>query len=233
MIEPLALVAAAGLGQRMGGRERPKQYLSLDGRRSILQQSMDALLSHPAIQRLIVALHPDDRHWQDQPGAKDPRITATTGGASRAASVLRALDCALQMDQCPEWVLVHDAARPCLARAQLDALLASVERTGEGALLAVPLADTLKRAGRGQLSAQTLPRTGLWRAQTPQLFPLAPLRAALERAPDATDEAAAMERAGHRVHLVPSAASNIKITDPADLHLARAWCNATGRDASA
>ena len=228
MIEPLALVAAAGEGRRMGGQDKPKQYLSLDGRRSILQQSMDALLAHPAIQRLIVALHPDDRHWQAQPGAADPRITVAIGGASRADSVRRALDCAMQMDAQPEWVLVHDAVRPCLARAQLDALLASAERTGEGALLAVPLTDSLKRADEARLSAQTLPRAGLWRAQTPQLFQLAPLRAALARAPDVGDEAAAMERAGHPVHLVPGAAGNMKITDPADLHLARAWCNYKG-----
>jgi 2-C-methyl-D-erythritol 4-phosphate cytidylyltransferase len=203
----------------------PKQYAELAGA-TMLEHSLGALLASPRISGVMVALHPDDQRGRQLAIVADPRVHTVAGGAERADSVLAALDALARMADDEDWVLVHDAARPCLRLADLDALMDTVLGTGVGGLLAQPVVDTVKRADPGGRVQATLERESLWRAQTPQMFPLGELRDALRAARDrdlaVTDEASAMELAGHPVQLVPGSSGNLKVTVPADLELA-AW----------
>lgn len=215
------VVPAAGSGSRMGG-ELPKQYQPIAGK-PMLRHTLDALLSHPRIAGVVVALAVDDRHWRELGFDGDSRVKAISGGASRADSVLAGLAALAESVGDDGLVLVHDAARPCLEQHDVDRLIAAAEESG-GAILAAPLGDTLKRAdGRGNI-AETLPRANRWRALTPQAFRRGQLTAALEAAGrdgvEVTDESMAMERAGHPVALVEGNASNIKLTTPADRSMA-------------
>ncbi len=219
-----AVIPAAGLGKRLGG-DTPKQYQQVNGR-SLLEHSLAALLAREDIATVVVALHPDDQFGPTIPLLQDPRVISVVGGAERSDSVLAALDALSNLADDREWVLVHDAARPCLSQADLAALIRAVTDTGVGALLAAPVVDTVKRVGDdGRKVQETLDRGQLWRAQTPQMFPLGELRRALRAAADAgvsvTDEAAAMERQGVSVQVVPGSSSNIKVTVDEDLPLAR------------
>ena len=204
---------------------RPKQYLKLRGR-CVLEYSANLLMDAAWIEGIVIVLAPGDddfgklalgRHW---------KIHTATGGAKRPDSVLAGLHRVAELCKAgAPYVLVHDAARPCLTRAELERL--RDEASGEqGGLLALPVSDTVKRA-EGQYSAATLNRRELWRAQTPQLFRLDLLRRALEdslaRGIEVTDEATAMEAAGYRPRLVAGSESNLKITVPDDLALAEFW----------
>jgi 2-C-methyl-D-erythritol 4-phosphate cytidylyltransferase len=218
----IALVPAAGIGSRFGG-ETPKQYLPLRGR-PLLWHALQALAAHPAVARVLVVLHPEDRQFAalSWAGCADKLVALHAGGATRAHSVLGGLtaaDAALQDD---DWVLVHDAARPCLDGAMLDRLIGSLRDDAVGGLLAIPLADTLKREDAEQRIAVTEPRAGLWRAQTPQMFRAGLLRRALQSADLArvTDEASAVEALGLRPKLVMGSDLNLKVTYPEDLALA-------------
>lgn len=221
-----AVVPAAGVGQRMGG-ECPKQYLSLAGA-PLLHHSVLALLRHPRIERVAVALHLADERAGELPILEDPRVLRATGGAERADSVLaglRELEEGMQgVAGESDWVLVHDAARPCLPADDIERLVNRVLESGEGGILALPVVDTLKRAAADGRVAATVDRRQYWLAQTPQMFRLGELRQALERALAAgvavTDEASAMEWAGHPVQLVEGSAINLKVTVPGDLALA-------------
>ncbi|MGR1185102.1 2-C-methyl-D-erythritol 4-phosphate cytidylyltransferase [Aeromonas veronii] len=212
-----AIVPAAGIGSRMGA-DCPKQYLQLAGK-TILEHTLERLLSHPAIAQVIVALAPHDRWFEALPVAADPRIVRVEGGAERAFSVLNGLHVAQG-----EWVLVHDAARPCLTHGDLDALIAAAMNCG-GAILGSRVRDTMKRSdGEGNIIA-TVEREQLWHALTPQMFPTRALKRALEEGllllgASITDEASAMERAGFTVRMVEGRADNIKVTRPEDLSLA-------------
>jgi 2-C-methyl-D-erythritol 4-phosphate cytidylyltransferase/2-C-methyl-D-erythritol 2,4-cyclodiphosphate synthase len=214
------VVPAAGSGARMGGG-LPKQYLPLGGS-TVLEQSLRPFLSDPRLRGVRIALAVDDRRWPQLAAAADARIRTVTGGAERAHSVLAALDALLTEAAADDWVLVHDAARPCLSAADRDALLAACRDHAVGGLLAVPLGDTLKRATAGTVA--TVSREGLWRALTPQMFRLAALRTALTTALAArrsvTDEAAAVEAMGQQPLLVEGSPFNIKVTRPADLEFA-------------
>lgn len=211
-----AIVPAAGIGSRMGA-DCPKQYLQLAGR-TILEHSLGVLLAHTAIARVIVALAPQDDWFDSLPIAADPRILRVEGGAERAYSVLNALRVADA-----DWVLVHDAARPCLTHADLDALIAAA-LGGDGAILGSRVRDTMKRTDAAGNIVATVEREQLWHALTPQMFPAARLRRALEEGlalgATITDEASAMERAGFSVRMVEGRADNIKVTRPEDLALA-------------
>jgi 2-C-methyl-D-erythritol 4-phosphate cytidylyltransferase len=217
-----AVVPAAGRGQRFGA-EQPKQYLTLAGR-TVLEHSLRAVLDHDDVDGAVVVLAPDDSDW---PGWRDiggKSVITCVGGAERADSVLaglHALPATVNEDQ---WVLVHDAARPCLRPRDLARLLAVGQADPVGALLAAPVRDTLKRADQVGRSQATEPREWLWRALTPQLFRRGGLTRALEAAIRAgvkvTDEAMAMERLGLRPCLVEGSEDNIKITTPSDLALA-------------
>ncbi len=215
-----AVVPAAGGGVRMGG-ELPKIYLPLAGR-SVLEWALDPLLSHPGLERLVVVLAAGDTRFARLAAARDARVTRVTGADSRAGSVAAGL---AALDDLPAErpVLVHDGARPCLSGAEVERLLAWAHEA-EGALLAVPVRDTLKRESSAGRVARTEDRTGLWQALTPQMFPRGVLAAALAEADAAgiTDEASAIERTGRSPRLVAGDPANIKITRPDDLPLAEA-----------
>jgi 2-C-methyl-D-erythritol 4-phosphate cytidylyltransferase len=223
-----ALVPAAGSGSRMGG-EVPKQYAPLAGR-TMLEHAIDALLADARIERVLVVVAPDDiRHRGLACEARVEFVAA--GGASRAESVRNGLARLAMNASAEDWVLVHDAARPCLAREELTALIDALIDDPVGGLLAVPIADTIKREDQGRV-AQTVERACLWRALTPQMFRLGVLDDAFERVRDPaaiTDESSAVERIGHAPRLVPGRASNIKVTRPDDLPLAEAILRLQGR----
>jgi 2-C-methyl-D-erythritol 4-phosphate cytidylyltransferase len=217
-----AVVPAAGAGRRMGA-EMPKQYLELLGR-PVLDHTLDRLVGHPRIAGVLVALSADDRRWAGSAFCGHPRVTRVAGGAERCHSVRNALAALAGFAALDDWVLVHDAARPCLRRGDLDRLLERLSGHPVGGLLGMPVRDTMKRASSlGEVEA-TVPREGLWHAYTPQMFRLGQLRQALDQALDAgqlvTDDASAMELAGLRPLLVEGHPDNIKITRPADLGLA-------------
>ncbi|MEH6583750.1 MAG: 2-C-methyl-D-erythritol 4-phosphate cytidylyltransferase [Halioglobus sp.] len=216
------VLPAAGIGSRMG-TSLPKQYLLLQGQ-TVMEHSLQALLDCPHIDTVMVALHPED----DRPAAmacfSQTGVMQTTGGATRSDSVLAALKALEGVAESGDWVLVHDAARPCVSAGQIAELIHCVGRTGVGGILAEPIVDTVKRASQEGHVLETLDRSTLWRAQTPQMFRLGELRSALEDAKTKnlaiTDEASAMELAGHAVQLVKGSARNLKITLPEHLPLA-------------
>lgn len=215
-----AIVPAAGSGQRFGA-EMPKQYLPLAGR-PLLYHALRALCRCPRISRVWVVLSPGDAWWpQYDWSALGPKLeTVFCGGPTRAQSVANGLLAAATAVADDDWMLVHDAARPCLSQAMLAALCDELADDPVGGLLAVPVADTLKRADAVQRVAATEPRDGLWQAQTPQMFRYALLSGALARAADVTDEAGAIEASGFKPKLVRADSTNLKVTYPADLRLA-------------
>ncbi|MEH8020213.1 2-C-methyl-D-erythritol 4-phosphate cytidylyltransferase [Rheinheimera metallidurans] len=212
-----AIMPAAGIGSRMQSSV-PKQYLQLHGK-TILEHSVAKLRSVPAIQQLWLALAADDPYFDTTALANDD-IIRVKGGDERMHSVLNAL-CFIDEYQYP-WVLVHDAARPLVRKSDIEQLIKRCISSGEGGILACRVRDTMKR-GENTVS-ETVSREHLWHALTPQLFPTAILKAALNDAIlagiNVTDEASAMEWAGHKVLLVEGHSDNIKITQPADLALA-------------
>ena len=203
----------------------PKQYLRIAGA-TLLEYSLGALLRSEQIAGVVVALHPADELAAGLPVFADPRVRRVAGGAQRSDSVLAALAALLAQGEPADWVLVHDAARPCLQPGDLARLIARVVASGTGGILAEAIVDTVKEATADGLVLRTLDRSRLWRAQTPQMFRLGELHAALAGARAQglaiTDEASAMELAGHPVQLVPGSPRNLKVTLPADLQLA-AW----------
>ncbi len=215
-----AIVPAAGSGSRMGA-QGPKQYLPLLGK-PLIAHALGALCAAPQIERVFVVLAVDDREWGKYDwSAFGPRLVPLfCGGTTRADSVLAGLRAIAAEVRPSDWVLVHDAARPCLAPWHIDRLVRELAQDAVGGLLAVPVADTLKLAGEdGQVSA-TVARDRLWQAQTPQMFRYLMLRRALESAGAVTDEAGAIEAVGLRPRLVQGDATNLKVTYPLDLHLA-------------
>jgi 2-C-methyl-D-erythritol 4-phosphate cytidylyltransferase len=220
MSRHFALVPAAGSGSRMGDA-LPKQYLSLAGR-PLIFHTLSVLCAHPGIEAVFVVLAVEDGHWKRHDwAALGPKLQPLfCGGHTRADSVLNGLKAISRTAGPEDWILVHDAARPCLAPHHLDALLREVAEDEVGGILAVPVADTLKRADGGQRIAATVPRERLWQAQTPQMFRYRLLRKALERSREVTDEAGAVEALGLAPKLVAADATNLKVTFPLDLQLA-------------
>ncbi len=222
-----ALIPAAGIGSRMAA-DRPKQYLPLAGR-TLLEHTLDCFLDHPQLRGLVIALAADDPYWPTLACAEDPRIARAEGGRERADSVLGGLQRLAELGaEEQDWVLVHDAARPNLARADLDRLLGELAEDAVGGLLAVPARDTLKRAGADGRVRETVDRESIWQAYTPQMFRIGPLHRALADALVAgaliTDEASAMEWAGQAPRLIEGRADNLKVTRPEDLDwLRRHW----------
>ncbi|SNY75401.1 2-C-methyl-D-erythritol 4-phosphate cytidylyltransferase [Enterobacter sp. CC120223-11] len=222
-----AVVPAAGFGRRMQ-TECPKQYLSI-GNKTILEHAVAALLAHSRVERVIIAISDGDARFQQLPLANHPQITVVEGGAERADSVLAGLRAAGDA----EWVLVHDAARPCLHQDDLANLLALSETSRVGGILAAPVRDTMKRAEPGKEAiAHTVDRTDLWHALTPQFFPRELLFDCLTRALNEgatiTDEASALEYCGFHPELVAGRADNIKVTRPEDLRLAEFYLTRSG-----
>jgi 2-C-methyl-D-erythritol 4-phosphate cytidylyltransferase/2-C-methyl-D-erythritol 2,4-cyclodiphosphate synthase len=218
-----AIVPAAGRGERFTGTSAdapPKQYATLLGA-TILERTLRRLLAEPRLQSVVVVLAAADAHWPAIAARLDgARLRTAIGGANRQDSVLSGLESLASLAADDDWILVHDAARPCLTAVEIGALLAALDAGAEGAVLGAPLVDTIKREQAGRV-ATTVDRQGLWRALTPQVFRYAQLRRALHDARVAgiavTDEAQAMERLGTRPALVAGSAFNIKITRPEDL----------------
>ena len=212
-----AVVPAAGSGSRFGG-DVPKQYVEVAGR-PLIAHALDALLAHPRVDGAMVALAADDARWPGWTSHHAHPVLTCQGAAERALSGPAARDPLRARAGDDALVLVHDAARPNLAAADLDRVIDAALETADGALLAAPVRDTLKR-GDGDRSAGTQPRDGLWRALTPQAARLGVLRDALRRALAdgiaVTDEAMALEHAGLRPRLVEGREDNIKVTTPAD-----------------
>ncbi len=218
MSEFHALVPAAGFGARMGN-ELPKQYLPLAGK-PMIAHALDTLCACPDIATVFVVLSPGDTqfHTYDWSRYGDKLQPLYCGGETRAESVANGLLASeLEAD---DWVLVHDAARPCLTQAHLAKLIAELRDDEVGGILAVPLADTLKRADAQQRIAHTEPREGLWQAQTPQMFRAGLLAEALQQCRSVTDEASAIEALGLQPKLVAGDSSNLKVTYPQDVRLA-------------
>jgi 2-C-methyl-D-erythritol 4-phosphate cytidylyltransferase len=205
--------------------DRPKQYLQLDGL-TILEHSLLCFLDHPRLKGLVISLAVDDPYWPTLPCALDARIQQVVGGRERADSVLNAL-LHLHANGADnnDWVLVHDAARPNLARSDLDHLLGELANDPVGGLLAVPAKDTLKRADANGRVTETVDRSFIWQAYTPQMFRLGALHRALADGLVSnvaiTDEASAIEWAGQSPRLIEGRADNIKVTRPEDLEWLR------------
>jgi 2-C-methyl-D-erythritol 4-phosphate cytidylyltransferase len=217
-----ALIPAAGSGTRLGG-ETPKQYLEIDGK-CLLAHAAASLLAAPRIVKTFIVTLPGDPYAERitaMPGL-EAALVVPCGGATRAETVLnglRAIEKHGVLDN--DWVLVHDAARPCLSADALNRLIDEIGTDVVGGLLAVPVADTIKRGDEYQRAVSTVPRSDLWQAQTPQMFRAGTLRNALldAKLENITDEASAIEAAGMRPKLVKGERSNIKVTYRDDLLL--------------
>lgn len=209
------LIPAAGFGSRMQ-KQLPKQYLPLLGR-PMLHWALEVFLHSPHIDSVVLVLSPEDDLW-DKNAIHHPKLTVLNcGGETRAESVLKGLGNSEHIAD-SDWVLVHDAARPGMTESLLNHLLNEVQDDQVGGLLAIPLADTLKRADGEQRVAKTEPRENLWRAQTPQMFRYALLKEALTKSGAApTDEAQAIEALGYKPKLVTGQLRNMKVTYPQDL----------------
>lgn len=221
-----AVVPAGGRGARMGS-ELPKQYLQLAGA-SILEHTLQRLLGEPRILGIVVALAAGDDLGRTIVAPHAPRVQVAAGGAERCHSVLNGLDALPAADE--DWALVHDAARPCLRPMDLARLIDQLAADPVGGILGVPVRDTLKRCGAGGAIDATVDRASLWHALTPQMFRVGLLRAALREALAAgrlvTDEAQAVELAGHTPRMVEGHGDNLKITRPEDLPLAEWYLRA-------
>ncbi len=225
------VVPAAGTGTRVGGLI-PKQYQLLSGR-PLIEHTLERLLQ-VVPKALVVAIHPNDSHWQHLPIGQDARIRTVAGGAQRADSVRLALAALATEADAEDWVLVHDAARPCVTTADITLLMTTLQDNAIGGLLAVPVQDTVKRVGDTHLVVATEDRANLWLAQTPQAFRFGILREALEHA-DArqgacTDEAAAVENLGYLPQVVRGRRDNIKVTEPEDFVVAGAILESQQRE---
>lgn len=225
-IEPFwVVIPAAGVGARMVA-DRPKQYLPLAGR-TVLEHSVSSFSHHQMVRGIVIAVALEDAYWPELELHSNVPLHCVAGGDERAQSVLNALNflaALMQSGSHDPWVLVHDAARPCVRREDIDLLLARLHDDPVGGLLGVPVRDTMKRADEGGLVARTEPRAGLWHALTPQMFRLGCLQSSLQRALEqgvsVTDESSAIEFAGYLPRLIEGHGDNIKITRPEDLALA-------------
>jgi 2-C-methyl-D-erythritol 4-phosphate cytidylyltransferase len=226
-----AIVPAAGIGARMLA-ERPKQYLVLDDK-TVIEHTLHRLASHPRITGLIVAIAEHDLYWPTITLPLNCPIHVVNGGTERADSVFNALQHLSSLDDDP-WVLVHDAARPCLRHQDIDQMLLKLSAHLVGGILGIPVNDTVKRVSAQHEITDTVCRQGLWRASTPQMFRLQALKSALTIAKQhqvmVTDEASAMELAGLKPVMVEGHSDNIKITVPQDLALASLFLQLQNRE---
>lgn len=217
-----AILSAAGLGLRMGAKV-PKQYLTIAGK-TILEHSLDTLLSHPKITQVVITLHPEDQYWSQLNIDRPYRIKTTMGRDIRSHSVLEGLKVIAEFADADDWVLVHDAVRPCFRVGDLDRLIQQCADHPIGGIVGVPVRDTLKLTDHEGQICQTLPRDNTWQAQTPQMFRFGILYHAMTKAISEnwhiTDEAGAIELLGMKPLMLPGNPSNIKITYPADLAIA-------------
>lgn len=223
-----AIVPAAGIGTRMQS-DIPKQYLAFQGK-TLIEHSLDRLLSHPQIDGAVIVLREHDKTWETLDYHSEKPVFTATGGEQRHDSVYSGLTTLQYRFGNDAIALVHDAVRPLVSHQDLSNVIDAARRHSAGAILAAPVADTLKQQDDKMEIVKTLSRDGLWRALTPQVFHLQTLLNALKRVIDSnlviTDDAQAVELSGHAPLLVAADAGNLKITSPADLALAeRIWLN--------
>lgn len=215
------VVPAAGIGARMGAG-CPKQYLPLVGK-TVIEHTLERLLALPNIAGIYLVLGADDNYWNDLSLAQNNRIHRVSGGAERCDSVLNALEQLCNNASTNDWVLVHDAARPCVHVQSVLHLIEQVKNHPVGGILGVPVSDTLKQVNNSIIDS-TVDRRLLWQAQTPQMFRLGLLRDCLQRGLREgkliTDESSALESYGHQPLMVQGRSDNIKITRPEDLAIA-------------
>ena len=228
-----AVIPAGGIGRRMGA-DRPKQYLTLLDR-TVLEHSALPFCKHPLVEGVAVVVAERDEFWPTLAPARHPKVVTAPGGRERCHSVLSGLNRLAGRAEDSDWVLVHDAARPCVTTTDIDSLINGLREHPVGGILAQPVQDTVKQVAQDQAIETTLERERLWRALTPQMFRLGILReaiaAALEDDVLVTDEAQALERRGYRPGIVQGGAHNIKVSTPEDLALAEFYL--MGRDLEA
>ncbi len=216
-----AVIPAAGVGRRMGS-VIPKQYIKLAGA-TVFEHCLKKLLAVTALQKIVVAVSADDRFWKDLPVVADSRIMIVEGGEERCQSVMKGLQALAPYCQAQDWVLVHDVARPCVAVSDIENQIKVLIAHPVGGILAVPVTDTIKQVD-GKVITDTVDRSSLWQAQTPQMFRyqllLEALQGACERRLTMTDEASALELAGYQPAVVEALKPNLKITRTDDLALA-------------
>ncbi len=216
------IIPAAGVGNRMAN-VLPKQYIALGGK-PMISHSIQVFFNHPRIAAIHVALNPEDDFWRSLTLEPESRLHLHyTGGDTRAQTVLNTLHAIAPKMQDDDWVLVHDAARPGLTQALLNRLMDALENDAVGGLLALPVADTLKKSAANNQVQKTLPRADLWQAQTPQMFRFLTLKKALSQfGENVTDEAEAIEALGLSPKLIQGELRNLKVTYPQDLILIEA-----------
>ncbi|MCK4864097.1 MAG: 2-C-methyl-D-erythritol 4-phosphate cytidylyltransferase [Gammaproteobacteria bacterium] len=216
------VIPAAGVGKRMESGT-PKQYLKLNNK-TIIEHTLSVFDKHDSISEIVVSISEGDEYWDALNLNLSKPLHIANGGKSRCDSVLNGLKFLENKAANDDWVLVHDAARPCLRHEDLTLLLETLEDHGVGGILAVPVRDTMKRSFDNNTIKETVERENLWHALTPQMFRFSVLKNALESALNKnaliTDEASAIELAGYQSVLVEGHADNIKITRPEDLVLA-------------
>lgn len=229
------VVPAAGIGSRMQA-DRPKQYLLINNQ-PVIFHTLNRLINHPRIKGVIIALSVNDPYWPSLNLPLNWPIYTTLGGAERAESVSNALQFLHSLTDKDPWVLVHDAARPCIRHSDIDAMFQQLQHDTVGGILGVPLTETVKRVDTNNTIEATIDRSSLWRAVTPQMFRLKALSEALTHAKHAnlkvTDEASAIEYMGSKPKMVEGHADNIKITLPQDLALAALFLQQQERGATA
>ncbi|WP_428354355.1 2-C-methyl-D-erythritol 4-phosphate cytidylyltransferase [Methyloprofundus sp.] len=218
-----AIVPAAGVGKRMQA-DRPKQYLALNNQ-TVLEQTLSRLLAVQKITAVVVAISKEDPFWPELEISKNPRILTAAGGKERADSVLSALNSIADKADDNDWVLVHDAARPCITKEDVETLISELRDHAVGGILALATHDTLKSVNEQLAITDTVDRSLIWRALTPQMFRYSALKHALQEAADKgwimTDDASAMELQGQQPKIIAGRSDNLKITRPEDLALAQ------------
>jgi len=217
------IVPAAGVGKRMNAN-RPKQYLLLSETQTVLEHTLTRLCDAQIFEKIVVAISDGDEYWDDLPISKHDKIIRANGGKERADSVLNALTAIESQANLKDWVLVHDAARPCITTHDIHNLIAELRDDEMGGILALSSHDTLKDVDDDNQIVSTLNRNRIWRALTPQMFRYGALKSALEFTQgnaEITDEASALEAQGFSPKIVEGRSDNIKITRPEDLALAQ------------
>lgn len=218
------IVPAAGVGSRMNA-DRPKQYLPLINK-TVIEHTLGKLLEYPLFDCLLVGISSEDQYWEQLSISHNDKITRYDGGKERVDTVLNGLKSIAGKASADDWVLVHDVARPCISVDDIDRLISELEASQVGGILGVPVADTLKKVVDGCI-VDTVDRSSLWRAYTPQMFRYETLLRALEnglgKGVVITDEASAIEAEGLVPKMIQGSVENIKITQPGDLELAEVY----------
>jgi 2-C-methyl-D-erythritol 4-phosphate cytidylyltransferase len=213
------VIPAAGVGARMGV-DIPKQYISINDK-TIIEYTIDCFIERDEIEGVVIAISKTDEYWPDMEISSHRKIITAPGGDERYQSVFNGLKVLQDKADDNDWVLVHDAARPCLSQSAIDRLMINLRKNDVGGILALPCRDTMKRANESGDIVETVERDSLWHAQTPQMFKYGKLKTAIEKVLSedivVTDEAMAMEFSGYKPMLVQGHQENIKVTHKDDL----------------